>query len=167
MFFDNPAGLGRIIVAAVLAYGWLVLVLRVAGKRSLAKLNAFDLVVTVALGSTLATVLLSKDVPLLEGMLAFAALAALQWVVSRLSISSRWFKRLVRSDPRLLFEQGRYREAAMTDERVTRSEIDAAIRGAGFGRPDAVGAVVLETDGSLSVIAREEGGLTILESVRR
>lgn len=167
MLFDNFLGLARIIVAAVLAYGWLVLVVRVAGKRSLAKLNAFDLVVTVALGSTLATVILSKDVPLLEGMLAFVVLAALQWIVSRLSISSTRFKKLVRSDPRLLFEQGRYCDAAMAAERVTRSEVDAAIRSAGFGRLDEVGAVVLETDGSMSVIARGKENLTILAQVDR
>ncbi len=167
MLFDNFLGLARIIVAAVLAYGWLVLVVRVAGKRSLAKLNAFDLVVTVALGSTLATIILSKDVPLLEGMLAFVVLAALQWIVSRLSISSTWFKKLIRSDPRLLFEQGRYCDAAMAAERVTRSEVDAAIRSAGFGRPDEVGAVVLETDGSMSVIARSKEDLTILAQVDR
>ena len=167
MFFDNFAGLARIVVAAVLSYAWLVLVVRMAGKRSLAKLNAFDLVVTVALGSTLATVVLSKDVPLLEGSLAFVALAALQWAVSRLSISSKWFRHLIRSDPRLLFEDGRYRDSAMAAERVTRSEVDSAIRGAGFGRPDAVGAVVLETDGSLSVIGRSDAELTILANVER
>lgn len=167
MFFDDFAGLARIAVTAVVAYAWLVLALRVAGKRSLAKLNAFDLVVTVALGSTLATVVLSKEVPLLEGLLAFAVLAVLQWIVSRLSVSSAWFKRLVRSDPRLLFEHGSYRDAAMACERVTRSEVDAAIRSAGLGRPDEVGAVVLETDGSLSVIARGAAELTILENVRR
>ncbi len=167
MLFDNFLGLARIIVAAVLAYAWLVLVVRVAGKRSLAKLNAFDLVVTVALGSTLATIILSKDVPLLEGLLAFVVLAALQWIVSRLSISSTWFKKLIRSDPRLLFEQGRYCDAAMAAERVTRSEVDAAIRSAGFGRLDEVGAVVLETDGSMSVIARGKENLTILAQVDR
>lgn len=167
MLFDNYLGLARIVVAAALAYGWLVLVVRVAGKRSLAKLNAFDLVVTVALGSTLATVILSKDVPLLEGMLAFVALAALQWIVSRLSVWSTWFKQLIRSDPRLLFVEGGYRDTAMAAERVTRSEVDAAIRSAGFGRLDEVGAVVLETDGSMSVIGRGNEELTILAEVSR
>lgn len=167
MFFDTIAGLVRIIVAAVLAYAWLVLVLRLFGKRSLAKLNAFDLVVTVALGSTFASVILSKDVPLLEGMLAFFALAVLQWIVSRLSISSPRFKQMIRSEPRLLFEAGYYRDAAMAAERITQSEVDAAIRKAGFGRYDAVGAVVLETDGSLSVISSTADELTILESVSR
>lgn len=166
MFFDTFAGLARIILAAVLAYAWLVFVLRVAGKRSLAKLNAFDLVVTVALGSTLATVILSKDVALLEGMLAFVVLTALQWIVSRLSISSNLFKHLIRSEPRLVFEEGCYRDSAMAAERVTRSEIDAAIRGAGFGRLDEVGAVVLETDGSMSVMARSDQRLTVLSNVK-
>lgn len=79
MFFDDLHGLLRVAIVSLLAYAAMVLVLRIAGKRSLAKLNAFDLVVTVALGSTLATVLLSKDVALGEGVLAFAALASLQW----------------------------------------------------------------------------------------
>lgn len=88
MFFDDLHGLLRVAVVSPLAYAAMVFVLRIAGKRSLAKLNAFDLIVTVALGSTLATVLLSEDVALAEGVLAFAALATLQWLVSRLSIVS-------------------------------------------------------------------------------
>ncbi len=167
MFFDNLQGLLRVVLISLLAYGWLVLVLRLAGKRSLSKLNAFDLVVTVALGSTLATVLLTKDVAFLEGALAFCMLAFLQWLVSRLSISSRTFGRLVRSQPRLLAEDGNYRRDAMRDERVTAEEIDAAIRNAGIGRIEDVAAVILETDGSMSVIRRTSGELTALRSVSR
>jgi len=69
MFFQGWQGLLRVIVCA-LAYGALVLLLHVSGKRTLSKWNAFDLVLTVALGS--ATVLLSKDVALAEGVVAFA-----------------------------------------------------------------------------------------------
>ena len=167
MFFDNLQGLLRVALISLLAYGWLVLVLRMAGKRALAKLNAFDLVVTVALGSTLATVLLSKDVAFLEGALAFSMLALLQWLVSRLSVASSRFSQLVRSQPRLLLEDGHFRDAAMADERVTRDEIEAAVRNAGIGRIEAVAAVVLETDGSLSVIGPTEGEPTALRSVRR
>ena len=74
MLFDTWFGLVRIVVVGTAAYAALVLILRVSGKRTLAKLNAFDLVVTVALGSTLATVLLSKSVALAEGLLGFALL---------------------------------------------------------------------------------------------
>jgi hypothetical protein len=56
MFFESWSGLGRVLVVGVLAYGALVFVLRVSGKRTLSKMNAFDLIVTVALGSTIATV---------------------------------------------------------------------------------------------------------------
>ena len=62
MFFDDWGGLARVAVVGFLAYGGLVLLLRVSGKRTLSKMNAFDLVVTVALGSTLATILLSSSV---------------------------------------------------------------------------------------------------------
>ena len=152
MLFDSLHGLLRVIIISVLAYAGLILALRIAGKRALAKLNAFDLVVTVALGSTLATVLLTKDVALLEGLLAFSMLMALQWTVARLSVRSSRFSNLVRSEPRLLMENGAYLRDAMRDERVTSSEVQAAVRAAGLGRLDAVGAVVLETDGSMSVI---------------
>ena len=167
MFFNDWTGLGRVVVISVLAYAALILVLRLSGKRSLAKLNAFDLVVTVALGSTLATVLLSRDVALAEGVLAFTMLAALQWAVSRGSVRWQWLKRLVRAEPRLLVRNGRYLDQPLRDERVTRTEIDQAIRNAGIGRIDQVAAVVLETDGSLSVIARQDGDaeLTVLDSV--
>ena len=167
MLFDNLHGLLRVVVISSLAYAGLILALRIAGKRALAKLNAFDLVVTVALGSTLATVLLTKNVALLEGLLAFSMLMALQWVVARLSIASPRFRRLVRSEPRLLVEDGAYRRVAMRAERVTIGEIHAAVRSAGIGRIEDVGAVVLETDGSLSVIKAADDPLTVLDTVRR
>ncbi|WP_312250970.1 DUF421 domain-containing protein [Sphingobium yanoikuyae] len=133
----------------------------------LAKLNAFDMVVTVALDSTLATVLLSRDVALLEGLLAFGALALLRWVVSRLSVTSTRFRPLVRNEPRWLIEHGEFRHDPMRDEHVTTEEIEAAIRAAGLGRKEDVGAVVLETDGSLSVIAGRDKMLTVLAGVSR
>jgi uncharacterized membrane protein YcaP (DUF421 family) len=168
MLFDSLESLGRLVLVAVCAYAGLILVLRVAGKRSLAKLNAFDFAITVAFGSTLATVLLSKDVPLAEGLLAFVLLAGLQFAVSRGSIASRWFRRLVRSQPRLLVEDGRYLDAELSHERITRSEVDAAIRKQGIGRIEAVAAVVLETDGCFSVIRRDGSEpMTALRSVGR
>jgi uncharacterized membrane protein YcaP (DUF421 family) len=167
MLFDGFYGILRVVLIALLGYGSLVAVLRLAGKRALAKLNAFDLVVTVALGSTLATVLLSADVAFLEGFLAFAVLALLQWAVSRLSIASPGFRKLVRSQPRLLLADGRYLPKAMRDERITEDEILSVIRSAGVGRIEEVAAVVLETDGSMSVIRVSGDPLTVLGDVRR
>jgi len=85
----------------ICAYAALVLMLRVSGKRTLSKMNAFDFVVTIALGSTLASLLLSKDVPLAEGLLALGLLISLQWVVAWMAIRFTGWRMLIKSEPRL------------------------------------------------------------------
>ena len=157
MFFQGWSGVFRVLIVSILAYAALVLFLRVSGKRTLAKMNAFDLVVTVALGSTLATVLLSKDVALAEGLLAFASLICLQYAVAWLSVRSRRWRRLVKSEPRLLLFRGDYLDDALRQERVTREEVRSAVRSEGLGSLDEVHAVVLETDGTFSVVQAEPG----------
>src|SRR5688572_2573928 len=99
MFFDNWGELGRVALVGVCAYVALVFMLRISGNRTLSKLNAFDFVVTVALGSTLATVLLSKEVALAEGVLALGLLIALQFLVTWTSVRLPWFNQLVKSEP--------------------------------------------------------------------
>lgn len=158
MFFDDWAGLGRILVIGILAYAALITILRISGKRTLSKFNAFDLIVTVALGSTLATVLLDSSVPLAEGVLALALLILLQFAITWLSVRSPLVDRTVKSEPTLLLHDGAYLDGALRRQRVTRDEVLAAIRAAGADDPAAVAAVVLETDGSISVIRNGSGG---------
>ena len=152
MFFDDWAGLGRAAGTGVTAYIGLIVLLRLTGKRTLSKMNAFDLVVTVALGSILATALLSKDVPLLEGLTGFAVLAVLQLIVTWLSVRSAAVRRLVRAEPALLYYRGEFRRPTLRAERVTESEVYQAVRANGYGDLGRVEAVVLESDGSLSVV---------------
>lgn len=152
MFFDSWSGLARVLIVGLFAYVALVALLRISGKRTLSKLNAFDLVVTVALGSTLATVLLSKDVPLLEGILAFALLICAQYIITALSVRSVAVRRFVKSEPRLLFHNGQMLQQALRRERVTENEILAVARASGYADMAKVGAVILETDGSFDVI---------------
>lgn len=164
MFFDNWSALLRVAVMSITAYAWLVLVLRISGKRTLAKLNAFDFVVTVALGSTLASAILSKDVTWAQAALAFAMLALLQYAVAKLT---RWFgpfHSAVRSSPRLLLFQGEPLEEAMRKERIAHSDIRAAARNKGAGNLKSIYAIVLETDGTLSVI-KDEGDCSAMKDV--
>lgn len=151
LFFRNWADVFRTVVIGTLAYFGLIVVLRVSGKRTLAKMNAFDLVVTVALGSTLATILLSKDVALAEGMTAFLTLVGLQYGIAWLSVRSEAVSRLVKAEPTLLLHEGGFLRATMRRERVTESEVRAAVRQGGFKALENV-SVVLETDGSFSVV---------------
>ncbi|WP_045393128.1 DUF421 domain-containing protein [Falsirhodobacter sp. alg1] len=159
MFFENWSGILRILVVGPLAYVILVLLLRITGKRTLAKLNAFDLVVTVALGSTLATVLLSKTVALAEGITALVVLAGLQWIIAWLSVRSDGVADLVRSEPTLLLREGRFLQQALRQQRVREDEVRAAVRSSGYANETEVSAVILETDGSLSVIGTTSGGV--------
>lgn len=152
--FDGWGGLLRVLVVALAAYPALVLVLRLSGKRSLSKLNAFDLVVTVALGSTLASVITSSDLPLAEGLLALALLVVLQFAVTFLSVRWPRFDGWVKSEPSLLLRAGRPLDAALRRERVTREELRVAVRQAGGRDLDDAEAVVLESDGSLTAILR-------------
>lgn len=131
MWFDSWADLLRIVLVGTAAYAALVFVLRVSGKRTLGQLNAFDFVVTVSLGSTLATILLSTDVSFMEGLLALALLAGLQFLVA--SVAARW--------PRM--------RGALTAQPV---------RQQGIGDLSFVKAVVLETNGRLSVISTNQFG---------
>lgn len=152
MWFDGWQGIARVLMVGLAAYVSLIVLLRVSGKRTLSKLNAFDLVVTVALGSTLATILLSKDVALAEGMAAFAVLIGGQYAIARLSISSAAVRKSVKSEPRLLLLRGELLHDALRDERVTRDEVESVVRGSGLSSLAAAGAVVLETDGSFHVL---------------
>lgn len=158
LLFDSWMGVARTIIIGVLAYVLLVVSLRISGKRTLAKLNAFDLVVTVALGSTLATALLTKDVAVVEGALGFALLIGMQFIVTWLSVRSGLVRRAVRDRPIALMMRGDVMRDAMRRARVTESEVLAAVRGAGVSKLDDVEAVVLETDGSLSVVRRPPSG---------
>lgn len=155
MLFQDWAGVGRTALMGLLAYGAMIVMLRVSGKRTLAKLNAFDLVVTVALGSILATIILSRDVALAEGVAALLTLIGLQFALTFLSVRWPALAGLVRSEPDLLLRDGKMCDAAMRRARVTRDELLTVIRRRTQARPENVAAVILEADGSFSVIPKE------------
>lgn len=138
------------------AYALMVVVLRASGKRTLAALNAFDLVVTVALGSVLATIALSSEVSLLEGLAAIVVLVVARSAVSWLSVHAPPVRRFVRSEASVVFADGNFDTATMAKVRLTEGEICQAIRSSGCGDLELVAAVVFETDGSLSVIATDQ-----------
>lgn len=166
MFFHSFYDLARIAIVGVLAYITLIVMLRFTGKRTLSKMNAFDLIVTVALGSTLSAAILNNQVSLVECVLALALLCAVQYVVTFTSVRSQTFATLVKSEPALLFFEGRFLTDALRRERVTETETLAAMRSQGVADLDRVKAIVLEADGSLSVVQDKGGGLDTLRNVR-
>lgn len=128
----------------------------------------FDLVVTVSLGSTPATVVVSKDVSLADGATAFAVLVALQFIVTRMSVRVRWIRKLVTGEPVLLHYRGLMLDSALRKTRISEDEVRAALRAAGMSAMNQAEAVVLETDDPLPVVRSDAGaGDSTLDGVRR
>ncbi|MER3394183.1 MAG: DUF421 domain-containing protein [Microcella pacifica] len=158
MWFDSWGDIARVLLVGSAAYATLIVVLRLSGKRTLSQLNAFDFVVTVAIGSTLATILLSSDVSWSEGLAALALLVGLQLVVAL--VSSRWprARSVVSAQPVVLVRDGALRRDAIARNRLTETEVEQAVRSSGSGDLASIAAIVLETNGTLSVIPREKYG---------
>lgn len=136
----------------ILAYFTMIIILRISGKRTLSKMNAFDFIVTVALGSSLATVALSADMPLAKGILVFFLLIFLQYVLTWLSVRVKKLKRVMTSQPSLLLYKGKLLKDVLKEERITLEEIYVVLREKGINSLEEVDIIVLETTGELTVI---------------
>jgi uncharacterized membrane protein YcaP (DUF421 family) len=166
MFFNSWSSLFRVVAVGVPAYIALVVLLRISGKRTLSKLNAFDLIVTITFGSSLSAALLNPDLALADVVAAFGVLVTLQFLITWTSVRAPIASRLVKSEPRLLFHRGRFIDTSLHRERLTRGEVLAAIRSNGHADIDAIHAVVIETDGTLSVMAQGGDSPSALAGVR-
>lgn len=158
MWFESRHNIYRVIVVGVAAYAGLVVLLRASGNRTLSKMNSFDLVVTVAFGSTLSTILVNRNVSLAVGLAALALLVVLQLAITWLSVRSSFVSRIVKTAPTVLLREGQLHHQALKRVRVTGDEVMGAVRQHGYGSLHDIDLVVLETDGSLSVIAARQAG---------
>lgn len=157
-FFAGWEPVGRILVVGTLAYAALVLLLRVSGKRTLAQMNSFDFIITVAIGATFGRIMTARSVALVEAVTAFGLLIGLQYVVTSLQIRSRSFARAVTTAPTLLAYRGEVLDDALRQQRLTADELHAAVRKHGFGSLEEIGSVVLEADGRLAIIGDGKQG---------
>jgi uncharacterized membrane protein YcaP (DUF421 family) len=152
--FNNPSSIFHTLVIGSLAYLVVIALLRISGKRTLSKWNAFDFVVTIAYGSILATLVLSQETSLLQGAIGLGVLLFLQYGLTWIAVRSPLVQHWIKSQPTLLLYRGELQLDALKRERVTQGEIRAAVRAKGLSAIEDVEAIVLETDGSFSVIER-------------
>lgn len=158
VWFNSWSDLIPVLLVGVCAYVLLVLIIRLSGKRALSQLNAFDFVVTVALGSILATTLLNSDITLIEGVTALALLLALQYLVTTLSVRWPRSRDVLTAQPALLLADGQMQPATLRRQRLTESEVRQAIRLSGTGDISQIKAVILESNGKISVIPAHQFG---------
>jgi len=150
--FNGWSSLAHTLIAGTLTYVGLIIWLRISGKRTLSKWNSFDFVVTIAFGSILASALLSKSTPFAQSMTAIGLLVIFQYAITWLSVRSNVIQKLVKAEPSLLVFKGKMQEDVMIDKRVAKGEVLAAIRVNGSASVEDIDAVVLETDGTFSVV---------------
>ena len=153
-WFDSWESILRVICIAPLAYFAMVFLLRISGKRTLSKMNAFDFVVTVALGSILANVALNQDIPLANGVTAILLLIGFQFLFTWLSVRIKSVKTIITSKPSLIFYKGNFLHQAMKKERITVEEIYSAARKKGISTTDGIDMIIFETTGDISIIEK-------------
>jgi hypothetical protein len=130
-----------------------------------AKWNAFGFIVTIALGSAMATGILSARVSILQSTLAFALLLGLQLMFA--TIYTRWphLRGIFNPPPELIFRHGKFIASRMKRHRIAEQDVRAAVRSRGIDRIEDVDAVVLEPNGSLSVLKSVHPGASALLDV--
>lgn len=155
LFFDNLDKLGRIVLTAVMVYVLVVLITKASGKRSTSQLNNFDWIVTVMIGSLGASTILLEEIPFIEGGASIVTLYLLQFLVTKYASISPQFSSVLLSEPRIVFYQGQYLPDAMRAERLTRQELECAMRTEGINSLNEIEAIVFESDAKLTIITKD------------
>ncbi|WOD38461.1 DUF421 domain-containing protein [Nodosilinea sp. E11] len=164
-FYGGIEPLVRIVVIGTLAYFSLLILLRISGKRTLAQLNAFDFVITIAIGSTFGRLITAKGVSLAESVTAFFTLIFLQYLVSWFIVRSSKFDKLITADPSLLYFRGQFLRKAMKEQRVTQSQLLAVVRENKIGALEHVEAIVMESAGTIAIVKKETSEETPISPV--
>ena len=154
MFFHSWARIGHVMIASVIVFLIIVALLRIAGQQALAKMSGFDVVFTVTLGSIIASVVITRDVAIAEGVAALVTLLGLQEIIRFLQSRHLGVHHAVRQPPRVLVWDGALLEDRLRASSVSADEIRAAVRKAGLRSIADARVVVLENDGEWSVVAR-------------
>lgn len=168
ILFDGWKSVLRIAIMCMLAYPFLIVLLRFFGKRSLSNVNIFDFVITVTYGATLGSIITSDKMSFADGVVVLFMLTLLQYIVSKLSVNSKGFADLIKSNPSFIYHDGKFYEKSMHKHRIRKDDLRGKVRQQGLSSFEQVEAIVLEGDGSLSIIKKgDTQSKDALEGVER
>ena len=143
------------IVRPVLVYLFLVVGLRLAGKRELAQLNAFDLVVLLTISNTVQNAIIGADNSLLGGLIGATTLLVFNYVVVRFVFTHPRVERYVEGDADVLIRNGTLVEDRLRAEGITLGELEAAARRQGFSSLHDIDKAILEANGGVTFVAKK------------
>jgi uncharacterized membrane protein YcaP (DUF421 family) len=148
----------ELIVRSVLVYLFLLIVLRISGKRQVGQLAPFDLVLLLVLSNAVQNSMNGGDNSLLGGLISAATLIAFNYGVGIATFRSKRLEGLIEGRPEVLIHNGRLYEDVLTRAQLTRHEINAALRQAGCLCMEEVHTAILENNGVISVTPRLRDG---------
>jgi uncharacterized membrane protein YcaP (DUF421 family) len=149
---------GEKVLRSLLVFLFLVIALRVGGKRELAQINVLDLAVLLLVSNALQNAMIGRDNSLLGGIIGASALFAANFLFVHLTFRSARASRLLEGSPRVLLEDGRVIPKALRREAITRTELASIARDRGFESLDDVALIVLEPSGHMAVMGPEAAG---------
>jgi uncharacterized membrane protein YcaP (DUF421 family) len=142
------------IIRPIIVYFFLIGGLRLSGKRELAQLNAFDLVVLLTISNTVQNAIIGNDNSVTGGLIGAATLLAVNYVVVRYLFFHESLDRIIEGEPDVLIDNGELRMEALEKELITRAELEEAAHKQGFASLDLIDRAILEPGGSISFLAK-------------
>jgi uncharacterized membrane protein YcaP (DUF421 family) len=143
------------IIRAAIVYLFLIVGLRLSGKRELAQLNPFDLVVLLTLSNTVQNAIIGDDNSLLGGLIGATALLAINYLTVRFMFHHPRLERLVEGGPVALVKHGKICKNHLRRELISTAELQAAARRQGFDSLREVDEAILESGGTISFLRKE------------
>ena len=143
------------ILRPVLVYAFLVICLRVFGKRELAQMNPFDMVVLLSLSNAVQNAIIGEDNSLLGGLVGALSLLMINWLVVRFVFRHRRLDEMLAGKPSVLMEHGRVREKTLARELMSRSELQTMAHRQGFKSLDEIETCILEAGGTIFMKRKE------------
>lgn len=146
---------GEKILRSLIVYSFLLIMFRLLGKREVAQMTVFDLVVLLILSNVLQNAMIGPDNSVTGGLIGAATILAINWAVGRAAFSSRWFEKAVEGVPTLLVHSGEMVLPNLRRTNISREELLSNLRSQGIFDLEEVRAAVLEPSGKLSVLKKE------------
>lgn len=142
------------ILRALVVYAFLLVLLRLTGKRQVGQLAPFDLVLLLVLSNAVQNSMNGGDNSVTGGLILATTLVALNWLVGWLTFRNKHFEALVEGRPVIVIHDGKVYTRAMRSVQMTKHELEASLRANGCAGPEEVRFAVLENNGHLTVIPR-------------
>ena len=142
------------IIRTLLVFVFLVIALRIAGRREIAQLNPFDFVVLLVLSNTLQNAVIGNDNSVSGGMVSAATLLFANWAVNRFMVAHPSLETLLNGTKRVLVAKGVVNEQALKRELITRQELEMAAHKQGIADPSEIESAEIDPDGELFFVAK-------------